>query len=193
LLTTFSPVAALLSPLVLIPIFTLIFGLDHYDWKSMVAIRKADDDGDLIDEIPASTSEGLVENDTETPIAFQTEQKNLKRAGKISKLMTVVMTIALLVIWPFPMYGSSYIFSKPFFTGWVTVGIIWIFCSLGAVGVYPIYEGRATLFRTVKAIYFDLTNKKAQKTVGVESAIHTSVKGVNEKSKSLDNGEAALV
>lgn len=67
-----------------------------------------------------------------------------------------------------PMYGSGYIFSKPFFTGWVTVGIIWIFCSFGAVGLFPVYEGRRTLFRTFKYIYLDVTGKWHPKT----STIH---------------------
>jgi len=68
-----------------------------------------------------------------------------------------------------PMYGSGYIFSKPFFTGWVTVGIIWIFCSLGAVGVFPVYQGRHTLVHTVKSIYFDLSGKKSLKTIRGEN------------------------
>lgn len=59
-----------------------------------------------------------------------------------------------------PMYGSGYIFSKQFFTGWVVVGIIWIFCSLFAVGLFPIFEGRKTLAYTAKAIYLDITGKK---------------------------------
>lgn len=99
----------------------------------------------------------------------------LKRASVIAKSMTVFMTIALLVLWPIPMYGSSYgksserapppqvcfrsvrhvlewtaketsyksmlpinetltpesrlVFSRKFFTGWVVVGILWLFCS----------------------------------------------------------------
>ena len=36
-------VAALLSPVVLVAIFTLIFGIDKYDWKSMMDIRRGDD------------------------------------------------------------------------------------------------------------------------------------------------------
>jgi urea-proton symporter len=56
-----------------------------------------------------------------------------------------------------PMYGTGYIFSKPFFTGWVTVGIIWIFCSFICVGLYPIWESRATLTRVLGGI---LTGKR---------------------------------
>ena len=70
-----------------------------------------------------------------------------------------------------PMYGSAYIFSKPFFTGWVTVGIIWIFCSFFAVGLFPVFEGRQTLARTCKFIYLDITGKKKPKTIHTESVV----------------------
>lgn len=58
------------------------------------------------------------------------------------------------------MYGSGYIFSKKFFTGWVVVGIIWIFCSLFGVGLFPIFEGRKTLVNTFKFIFLDITGKR---------------------------------
>lgn len=61
-------------------------------------------------------------------------------------------TIALLILWPLPIYGSRYVFSQSFFTGWVVVAIIWIFISLALVGIYPLWEGRHTIMRTLKAI-----------------------------------------
>lgn len=62
-----------------------------------------------------------------------------------------------------PMYGSSYVFSEKFFTGWVSVGIIWIFLSFFAVGLFPIVEGHQTLFRVIKYIALDLTGKPPMK------------------------------
>ncbi|KAK8061685.1 hypothetical protein PG994_008051 [Apiospora phragmitis] len=151
-------VVALLSPLVLIPVLTLVFGLDHYDWQSMLAIRKGDDH-ELATEAGVDL-EGTVGGHEETAEEFDAEQTKLARASRISKWTTVVLTLAFLVLWPFPMYGSGYIFSKPFFTGWVTVGIIWIFCSLGAVGLFPVFEGRHTLARTFRFIVADVTGRK---------------------------------
>ncbi|KAL2173937.1 Sodium:solute symporter family-domain-containing protein [Thermothelomyces heterothallicus CBS 202.75] len=156
-------VVALLSPVVLVAIFTLIFGIDKYDWKSMLEIRRADDhelaDGAGVD--PEEVPGGHVE----TPAEQAEERKNLERAGKISKTATVIMTLAFLVLWPMPMYGSGYIFSKRFFTGWVTVGIIWIFCSFIGVGLFPVFESRKTLARTVRSIYLDITGKSHPKTI----------------------------
>lgn len=84
-------VVALLAPLVLVPIFTLVFGLDHYDWKSMMRIRQGDDhdmaaDADDIEENVSETPQGP------TGAEFEAEQKKLLKAGKISKSVTVVLT-----------------------------------------------------------------------------------------------------
>ena len=73
-------------------------------------------------------------------------------------------TLSFLILWPMPMYGSSYIFSKPFFTGWVVVGIIWIFMSFFGVGLFPLFEGRRTLVRTTKYIIQDLMGNKSFKS-----------------------------
>ncbi|KAI6370802.1 hypothetical protein MCOR25_004091 [Pyricularia grisea] len=110
-------VVALLSPVVLIAIFTVIFGVDKYDWVSMMNIRQADDH-DLTDAAGVDAEVAQAQQ-AETHDSFEEEQRKLVRAGKISKTMTVLMTVAFLVLWPMPMYGTGYIFSKPFFTGWV--------------------------------------------------------------------------
>ena len=87
------------------------------------------------------------------------EQKSLARSSLIAKSMTAVLTLCLLILWPMPMYGSGYVFSKKFFTGWVVVGILWLFCSAGAVGVYPLWEGRASMAHTFRGIVRDLQGK----------------------------------
>jgi hypothetical protein len=147
----------------------------------MMDIRRGDDH-----ELAATAGvdlENIVGGHVETTAEFEEEQTKLLRASRISKWATVILTVAFLVLWPFPMYGSSYIFSKQFFTGWVVVGIIWIFCSLGAVGIFPVYEGRRTLIRTSKAIFFDVTGKKAVKTIRAEHTAELEREAEIEKEK----------
>ncbi|CAJ2504598.1 Uu.00g119920.m01.CDS01 [Anthostomella pinea] len=183
-------VVALLSPLVLIPIFTLIFGMDKYDWKSMMAIRKGDDHD--IATTAGTDLEHTADEHVQTTNEFKAEQSKLMRASKISKWTTVAMTLAFLILWPFPMYGSGYVFSKPFFTGWVTVGIIWIFCSLGAVGIFPVFEGRRTLLHTFKAIALDISGKKHPETIHAES-VATNEKGPSSTGGTYKQGPAKTV
>jgi len=152
-------VAALLSPLIYIPILTYAFGPQNYDWISMKLIRRGDD-SDLaaanhmdLELVPGNSNVGEEEE--------RLEQENLKKASRIAKIVTVVMTLSFLILWPMPMYGTGYIFSKPFFTGWVSVGILWLFCSSACVAIYPLWEGRHSMKRTFTGIYRDLTGKKA--------------------------------
>lgn len=144
-------VTALLSPLVFIPIFTLAFGLQKYDWQSMLDIRQADDH-DVI-ESSGLSPEAQAELERSKAMDFELEQKKLKRAFKVAVTICTVLTLSFLVLWPMPLFGTGYIFSKSFFTGWVTVGIIWIFGTFIAVVIFPAFESRATLFKVLKAIF----------------------------------------
>jgi hypothetical protein len=119
-------VVALLSPCLFIPLLTLFFGLDNYDFESMRAIRKGDDH-DIAQE--AHIDLELIPGEYVTADSEEVEQQKLTKAANIARITTVVMTLILLVLWPFPLYGTGYIFSKKFFTGWVSVGIIWMFFS----------------------------------------------------------------
>ncbi|KAL1612796.1 urea active transporter [Paraconiothyrium brasiliense] len=176
-------VVALLSPLIFVPVLTYAFGPQNYDWVSMKAIRKGDDH-DLA--TAAHVDLELVPGERlHTSVEEEEEQAKLLKASKIARWMTVFMTLALLVLWPMPMYGSGYIFSKKFFTGWVVVGILWMFCSSFCVGLYPLWEGRETSTRTFKAIFRDLTGKGRTKPAvtqgeGLESP---PAESVDEKAK----------
>ncbi|KAK5113937.1 hypothetical protein LTR62_003060 [Meristemomyces frigidus] len=153
-------IVALLSPIMFIPILSVLPGLRQpaYDWLSMKLIKKADDN-DLADAADIDI-EDVPGNSHHSDEEEQKEQAHLLRASKIARYMTLFLTLALLILWPMPFYGSSYIFSKKFFTGWVSVGILWLFCSSFCVGIYPLWEGRHTSSRTIKAIFLDITGKK---------------------------------
>lgn len=112
-------VTALLSPLIFVPVLTFAFGQQNYDWQSMRAIRKGDD-SEIIRRASVSVESDVVPTadvPDETAEQEAVEQKKLKKAAIIARSLTAFMTVALLVLWPMPMYGSGYVFSKKFFTG----------------------------------------------------------------------------
>lgn len=148
-------VAALLSPLIFVPVLTYVFGLQNYDYESMRAIRKVDDT-----DVAAAAHIDLELIPGETIDQTEEETRKLNKASFYSRTLTVIMTVCLLILWPIPMYGSSYVFSKKFFTGWVVVGIIWIFGTAFGVVVFPLYEGRDRIVRTVRMMVLDAMGKK---------------------------------
>ncbi|RVX71577.1 hypothetical protein B0A52_03761 [Exophiala mesophila] len=149
-------VTALLSPIVFVPILTFAFGRQNYDWQSMKLIRRGDD-SEIIRR--ASIEPGQVHEHVDYTNDAK-EQAHLNRAAKIARIMTVLMTFAFLVLWPMPLYGTGYVFSRSFFTGWIVVGFIWIFCTTICVGVFPVWQGRKTLVHIAKAMFRDLTGKR---------------------------------
>lgn len=165
-------VAALLSPLVFIPILTFAFGRQKYDWLSMKEIRIGDDtDIAAAAHVDLELTPGADRIADVDPDADAAEQRKLSRAAVIARSTTIVMTLILLVLWPMPLYGSGYIFSKPFFTGWVTVGILWLFCSTACVGIFPLWQGRKTMVHTVKSMYLDTRGRYRPALVGREGIV----------------------
>lgn len=178
----------------------------------MLMIRRGDDH-----DLAAAAGvdlENTLGGQQESAEEFADEQVKLLRASKISRFSTLFLTyvfsdlctlhcvsfltnarcsIAFLVLWPMPMYGSGYIFSKPFFTGWVTVGIIWIFCSLAAVGIFPVFEGRHTLAYTFRCIVADLTGKGRKREIQAEPEAVATPGDVTPKEKKESPNEETVV
>ena len=156
-------VAALCSPLIFIPVLTFAFGRQNYDWVSMWNIRKVDDSAILrrpsVDAERRASSVAIHHRAAIKAAAADAEsdaeQAKLKKSALIARSITVFMALALIILWPMPMYGTGYIFSEKFFTGWVVVGILWLFCSTAAVGIFPLFQGRKTFGRTVKSMVLD--------------------------------------
>ncbi|OJK00996.1 hypothetical protein ASPACDRAFT_117653 [Aspergillus aculeatus ATCC 16872] len=163
-------VAALLSPMIFSPVLTLLFGSQNYDYESMRAIRKVDDTDVAaaahvdLEQIPGEVA-------ARTAAQEEEETRKLNRAAFYSRTLTVVMVICFLILWPVPMYGSSYVFSKKFFTGWIVVGLLWLFCTTFGVVVFPLYEGRKSMVRTVRLMTLDLLGRGGARRRPIEGEV----------------------
>jgi hypothetical protein len=102
---------------------------------------------------PASSPRGLEISldDIQHPFDEATLQE-LRRWLKIAWYMFVAIVLVTFVAWPLPLY-RDYIFTKSFFSGWVTVAIIWQFAAFGAVVVYPLYDGRRDIAIGAKGVW----------------------------------------
>ncbi|KAL4989500.1 Sodium:solute symporter family-domain-containing protein [Aspergillus falconensis] len=179
-------VAALLSPVVFSPVLTYLFGPQNYDYESMRAIRRVDDsdvaaaahvDPELIPG--ASTANPAPSQQQEE----EEEIKKLNKAAFISRCLTIGMVICFLLLWPIPMYGSGYVFSKKFFTGWVVVGIIWLFGTAFGVILFPLWEGRSSIKRVGKLMLLDAMGRQWKRN---------ALEGQREDAESDGSGSGAV-
>ncbi|KAL4779274.1 putative sodium/proline symporter [Aspergillus varians] len=115
---------ALCSPLVVTPLATFLKP-DNFDWRILKeTIQRGNDENITADR------QGEEETD-----------KLLITARNRSLFLGLFLTISLVILWPIPMYASSYIFSRGFFTGWVAFLFIWAFLAAAVILGLPIWEG----------------------------------------------------
>ncbi|KAI5957290.1 hypothetical protein KGF54_000218 [Candida jiufengensis] len=168
---------ALLCPIITVPLLTYLKP-QNFDWDRFLIIKRVIEEGEVkelekdLEEdtttdnslqkgVPIHTNVSIKTNDLIelNREQFMEERKILAKAFKRCVVTCITLTISLLVLWPMPMYGTSYIFSKPFFRGWIIVLFIWLFFTIFMVVIYPIWESRRTLNIIVKGIYWDLSGQ----------------------------------
>lgn len=81
-------------------------------------------------------------------VLAEEEPSKLRRAFKVSCIASVLLTFIMDLLIPIPMFLSHYIFSQGFFTAWVIITFIWVFCSAAITTILPLVEAR-TFFKSL--------------------------------------------
>lgn len=77
--------------------------------------------------------------------------RHIKKWFKVASIFFVVDVLITIVIWPMSLY-RDWVFTVSFFDGWITMAIIWQFCAILTVIVYPVYDGRHEIARAVRGM-----------------------------------------
>ena len=132
-------VVALLLPMPIVYIASMIKP-DNYDFSETKSAIK------LVETEENDKSRKVDEEEAAV------EEAELIQSSNFAKLSSVILTIALIIVWPLPLFFSNWVFDKTFFRGWVVFSIMWVWCSTMAVVVYPIYENGDTILTVIKAM-----------------------------------------
>ncbi|KAI0163656.1 putative sodium/proline symporter [Pestalotiopsis sp. NC0098] len=140
-------ICSLCAPLVLTPLFTFIHPED-YDFEKFKEIRPI---GELAEEDPLY----VPPTQAELEALQEDEEKNdkiLLRARSRAIWASIAMTLCFLILWPVPMYASSYVFSKGFLKGWVIFVFLWAFFATSVITLLPIWESRDSLVKFARFV-----------------------------------------
>ncbi|KAK5112994.1 hypothetical protein LTR85_011016 [Meristemomyces frigidus] len=69
----------------------------------------------------------------------------VKKGERLAVGANLVFFFIAIILVPFSLFGSRYIYSKPFFEGWVVVSFIWVWVSMIICVIYPIMESTGAL------------------------------------------------
>ncbi|HJT47429.1 MAG TPA: sodium:solute symporter family protein [Nitrososphaeraceae archaeon] len=84
----------------------------------------------------------LVEVSREDIEEAQQNEETLKKAFKLSLKGGGLMTLALIVFWPLPLYFAGYVFDVPFYSLWVAIAVVWVSGAAFFIIGLPIIQAR---------------------------------------------------
>ncbi|KAK8173952.1 putative sodium/proline symporter [Phyllosticta citrichinensis] len=148
-------IMSICGPAILTPLLTYVFGPDDFDWAKFKEIksdvgaledlrRVVGEEEDLAVDVNAAPGHGEEHGD-ESKEAEEERDARLLRARTKAGWCCAVLCLSFCILWSIPMYGSNYVFSKPFFRGWIVVVFLWAFLAAITITCYPIWEGRASI------------------------------------------------
>ncbi|KAK8043344.1 Sodium:solute symporter family-domain-containing protein [Apiospora rasikravindrae] len=77
---------------------------------------------------------------------------SLRHWHRIAWVMWAAIVLVTFILWPMPLY-RDYIFTKSFFSGWVSVAIVWQFFAFAAVVIYPLYDGHREIAKSAVGLW----------------------------------------
>ncbi|KAI9729869.1 MAG: urea active transporter [Cirrosporium novae-zelandiae] len=81
---------------------------------------------------------------------------SVAKATRLSVGFNLLFVAIAVILVPFTLFGSEYVFSKRFFTGWVVVSFLWVWVSMVICVVYPVVESRGALRGILGGVWGDL-------------------------------------
>jgi len=115
-------------------------------------------DLDITVEPVAVSSARQTEEDELDPVA-------LHKAYVFASTSSLILLLVLIFLIPLPLFFAQTVYSEKGYTAWVAIGIAWVFCSIVAVVIYPVFESRHALIQITRGIYIDLFTKRSGKFV----------------------------
>ncbi|KAJ7668024.1 solute symporter family transporter [Mycena rosella] len=134
----------------------------NFDWEVTRAMNTSPSDSKTSsNEIPDMPTDEKKMRDTFTLVdgVDVEEPSKLKRAFRLAWIASALITFILDFLIPIPMFLSHYIFSQRFFTAWVVISFIWVFCSAAISTVLPIVEALSFFKELAGNIRVDLGTK----------------------------------
>jgi urea-proton symporter len=148
-------------------ICTFVFGPDTFDWSRFQTELRVVDDSD----IKGLTAEQLAQEKAHEHLT--PEQDRALRRGKVQAIIIACVLCAIFVIiWPMPMYGTRYVFSKKFFRFWVALTFIWAFGAALVITILPLWDGKDTIALFVRRMVLRKAPEKDEPIEGIAIQEH---------------------
>ncbi|EGW32585.1 urea transport protein [Spathaspora passalidarum NRRL Y-27907] len=175
----FGSLTALLLPGITSIILSFTIKPHKFDWSVLqeadLLVKEEDEDSSetatAIESLSNEKNSDIKSDDVvvteqdqekQQPVIAGPEPLSPKELNFYIKLATGAAVFILLVtwvLWPLPLY-REWIFSRSYFKGYVTVGLIWLYSTLILIGLGPFITGRHSMAKVARGVYNDYIKRK---------------------------------
>ncbi|OOF92547.1 hypothetical protein ASPCADRAFT_517916 [Aspergillus carbonarius ITEM 5010] len=86
----------------------------------------------------------------------------VRKAERIAWTANLIFIGIAVILVPFTLFGTRYVYTKEFFTGWVVVSLIWVWMSVIICVVYPVVESAGALRDISRGVWGDIWGKRKE-------------------------------
>ena len=79
-----------------------------------------------------------------------------RKANRIAVVFNYVFLLVAIILVPFTLFGTEWIFTEAGFTGWIVVSFLWVWCSMCICVIWPLVESWSTIWRITKGMVKDI-------------------------------------
>ncbi len=80
----------------------------------------------------------------------------VRKAERLAIAANLIFFCFAIVLVPFTLFGTRYIYGPRFFTGWVVVSFIWVWTSMTICVIYPVVESTGALREVARGLWGDV-------------------------------------
>lgn len=135
--------------------------------------KDAEQPGTLPKSLPQTPSGNEIVNFLTTSTMIPMDPSLVRKGENLAIAANVTFAAIAILLVPFTLFGTAYIYSRAFFTGWVVVSFIWVWISMCICVIYPVVESTGALREICRGIGADLgvlVGRKKRKVSGGEGA-----------------------
>lgn len=80
----------------------------------------------------------------------------VRKGERLATGANLIFFFVAIILVPFTLFGTAYVYSRAFFEGWVVVSFIWVWCSMIICVIYPVVESTGSLAMILKGLGRDV-------------------------------------
>ncbi|KAI5362289.1 Putative sodium/solute symporter, sodium/glucose symporter superfamily [Septoria linicola] len=84
------------------------------------------------------------------------DARAVKKGTLIALIANIAFILIAVILVPFTLFGTGYVYSRTFFTGWVVVSFLWVWVSMVICVIYPIVESTGALREVGAGMWADI-------------------------------------